>query len=154
MNVRVDHKEVWAAKNWCFWAVMLEKTLERPLDCKEIQLVNPKGSQPWTVIGRNDAEAEVTLTTWFEKLKCIMTTFVYIMQNARKCMSNRLTSSLGWCRTAWDWPWTSTTMFPWDMNFTVNRKSGIWLVSYMELCLDWRSWELKYSPWAYMTKME
>ena len=51
MNVR-DYKESWAPKNWCFWTVVLEKTLESPLDCKEIQSVNPKGNQSWIFIGR------------------------------------------------------------------------------------------------------
>ena len=54
----LDHKESWALKNWCFWTVVLEKTLESPLDCKEIQLVYPKGNQSWKFIGRTDAEAE------------------------------------------------------------------------------------------------
>ena len=54
----LDHKEGWALKNWCFWAVVLEKTLESPLACKEIQPVNPKGNQSWIFIGRNDAEFE------------------------------------------------------------------------------------------------
>ena len=54
----LDHKESWALKNWCFWTVVLEKTLESVLDCKEIQLVNPKGNQSWIFIGRTDAEAE------------------------------------------------------------------------------------------------
>ena len=53
-----DHKESWAPKNWCFWTVGLEKTLESPLDCKEIQLVHPKGNQSWIFIGRT-AEAEI-----------------------------------------------------------------------------------------------
>ena len=59
----LDHKEVWAPKNWCFQTVVLEKTLESPLDCKEIQPVHPKGNQPWMFIGRTDAEAE-TPTLW------------------------------------------------------------------------------------------
>ena len=54
----VDYKESWELKNWCFWTVVLEKTLERPLDCKEIQPVSPKGNQPWIFIGRTDVEAE------------------------------------------------------------------------------------------------
>ena len=54
-----DHNESWAPKNWCFWTVVLEKTLESPLDCKEIQPVNPKGNQPWIFIGRTDAEAPI-----------------------------------------------------------------------------------------------
>ena len=49
---KLDHKEGWASKNWCFWTVVLEKTLESPLDSKEIQPVSPKGSQPWILIGR------------------------------------------------------------------------------------------------------
>ena len=53
----LDHKEGWAPKNWCFWIVVLEKTLESPLDRKEIKSVNPKGNQPWIFIGRTDAEA-------------------------------------------------------------------------------------------------
>ena len=58
MDVRVDHKEGWVLKNWCFQIVVLEKTLESPLDSKEIKPVNPKGNQPWIFIGRTDAEAE------------------------------------------------------------------------------------------------
>ena len=54
----LDHKEGWVLKSWCFQAVMLEKTLESPLDCKEIKPVNPKGNQPWMFIGRTDAEDE------------------------------------------------------------------------------------------------
>ena len=57
----LDHNEGWALENWCFWAVVLEKTLESLLDCKEIQPVNPKGNQPWVIIGRTDAEAEAPI---------------------------------------------------------------------------------------------
>ena len=54
----LDYKEGWVLKNWCFWTVVLEKTLESPLDCKEIKPVNPEGNQSWIFIGRTDAEAE------------------------------------------------------------------------------------------------
>ena len=54
----LDYKESWTLKNWCFWTVVLEKTLESPLDCKEIQPVHPKGDQSWVFIGRTDAKAE------------------------------------------------------------------------------------------------
>ena len=53
----LDHKEGWETKNWCFWTVVLEKTLECPVDCKEIQPINPKGDQSWISIERTDAEA-------------------------------------------------------------------------------------------------
>ena len=59
----LDHKEGWALKNWCFGTVMLEKTLESPLDCKEIKPVHPKGDQPWIFIGRTNAEARAS-TLW------------------------------------------------------------------------------------------
>ena len=55
----LDHKESWTPKNWCFWTVVLEKTLESPLDCKKIKPVNPKGNQPRIFIGTTDAEAPV-----------------------------------------------------------------------------------------------
>ena len=54
----LDYKESWMSQNWCFWTVVLEKTLESPLDCKEIQPVNPKGNKSWIFIGRTDAEVE------------------------------------------------------------------------------------------------
>ena len=57
----LDHKEGWTPKNWCFWSVMLEKTLESPLDCKEIKPLSPKGNQFWIFIGRTDAEAEAPI---------------------------------------------------------------------------------------------
>ena len=57
----LNHKESWVPKNWCFWTVVLEKTLESPLDCKEIKQVNPKGNQSWIFIGRTDAEVEAPI---------------------------------------------------------------------------------------------
>ena len=66
-----DCEESWVPKNWCFWTVVLEKTLESPLDCKEIQLVHSKGDQSWVFFGRNDAKAEIPvlwpphMKSWF-----------------------------------------------------------------------------------------
>ena len=57
----LDYKKGWVLKNWCFWTVVLEKTLESLLDCKEIQPVNPKGNQPWIFTGRTDGEAEAPI---------------------------------------------------------------------------------------------
>ena len=57
----LGHKQSWVLKNWCFWIVVLEKTLESPLDCQEIQLVRPKGNQSWIFIGSTDAEAETPI---------------------------------------------------------------------------------------------
>ena len=60
-TLELDDEESWAPKNWCFWTVVLKKTLESPLDCKEIQLVHPKGDQSWVFIGRTDVEAETPI---------------------------------------------------------------------------------------------
>ena len=57
----LDYKESWVLKNWCFWTMVLEKTLESPLDSKEIQQVNPKGNQSWIFVGKTDAEAETPI---------------------------------------------------------------------------------------------
>ena len=67
----LDYKESWAQKNWCFWTVVLEKTLESPLDCKEIQPVHPI-DQSWVFTGRSDVEAE-TPTLWPPDLKSWLT---------------------------------------------------------------------------------
>ena len=64
----LDYKESWAPKNWCFWTMVLKKTLESPLACMEIQPVHPKGDQPWVFIGRTDVEAE-TLILWPPNVK-------------------------------------------------------------------------------------
>ena len=57
----LDYKETWVPKNWCFWIVVLVKTVESPLDWKEIKLVNPKRNEPWILIGSTDAEAETPI---------------------------------------------------------------------------------------------
>ena len=64
----LGHKEGWTLKNWCFWTVVLEKTLESPLNCKEIQPVHPKGNQSWIFIGRTGAEAETPIL-WLPDVK-------------------------------------------------------------------------------------
>ena len=64
----LNYKESWALKNLCFWTVVFEKTLQSPLDCKEIQPVNPKGNQSWIFIGRTDSEAETPIV-WLPDVK-------------------------------------------------------------------------------------
>ena len=68
----LDYKESWVLKNWCFWTLMLEKTLKGPLDCKEIKSVNPKGNQSWIFIGRTNAEAETPIL-WPPDVKNLLT---------------------------------------------------------------------------------
>ena len=64
----LDCEESWGLKNWCFWTSVLEKTLQSPLDCKEVQTVHPKGNESWIFMGRTDAEAETPILLWFEEL--------------------------------------------------------------------------------------
>ena len=73
----LDYKESWVPKNWCFWTTVLEKTLESPLDCKEIQLVHTKGDQSWVFIGRTDAEAETPIL-WPPDAKFWLTIFLML----------------------------------------------------------------------------
>ena len=68
----LDYKESWAMKHWCFWTVVFEKTLESPLDYKEIQPVHPKGDQSWVFIGRTDVEAETPIL-WSPDVKSWLT---------------------------------------------------------------------------------
>ena len=64
----LDYEEDWEPNNWCFWTVVLEKTLESPLDCNEIKAVNPRGNQPWNIHWKNCCYSSSTLVTWWEEL--------------------------------------------------------------------------------------
>ena len=68
----LDYRESWMLTNWCFWTVVLEKTLESPLDCKEIQPVHPEGDQSWVFIGRADAEAETPILWPLDAKSCLI----------------------------------------------------------------------------------
>ena len=68
----LDCEEIWALKNWCFWTMVLEKTLESPLHCKKIQPVNPKGNQSWIFIGKTDVKGETTVL-WLPDVKYSLT---------------------------------------------------------------------------------
>ena len=105
----LDYKENWVLKNWCFWTVVLEKTLESLLDCKEIKSVNPKGKQSWIFIGRIYAEAETlnTLSTWCEELTHWKRPWCWARLKTGGEGDNR-----GWdgwmaSRTRWTWVWVN-----------------------------------------------
>ena len=81
----LDYKESWTPKNWCFWTVVLEKTLESPLNHKKIQPVHPKENQSWIFIGRTDVEAETnTLATWCEELTHFKKTLMLAKTEGRR----------------------------------------------------------------------
>ena len=93
-------KAGWVPKSWCFQIVVLEKTLESPLDCKEIRLVNPKGNQPWIFIGRTDVEAEASTVLWPPDAK------------------SQLTGKHPDTRKDWHWSWSSNTLVTWFEELT------------------------------------
>ena len=104
----LDYKESWVLKNWCFWTVVLEKTLESPLDCKEIQAINPKGNQPWIFIGRTDDEAETlnTLATWCEELTHLKRIWCWEKLKAGGEGLDGITDAMDMSLSSESWWWT------------------------------------------------
>ena len=110
---KLDYKESWGPKNWCFWTVVLEKTLESPLDCKEIQSVHPKGAQSWLFIGRTDVEAETpnTLATWCKKLTHLKRPWCWERLRAGGEGDDRGWDS--WMASMTQWMWVSVNSGSW-----------------------------------------
>ena len=104
----LDHKEDWAPKNWFFQIVILEKTLEGPLDCKESQPVNPKGNQHWMFIGWTNAEAE-SLLLWPPDVKSrLIGKYHDVGKDWRQ--KEKGTTAVGWHQThvtQWTWVWAN-----------------------------------------------
>ena len=106
----LDYKEKWVPKNWRFWIVVLEKTLESPLACKEIQPVHPKGNQSWIFIGRTDVEAE-TLATWCEEPIHLKRPWYWERLKARGEGDNRGWN--GWMASPTQWTWVLVNSGSW-----------------------------------------
>ena len=111
----LNQKESWALKNWCFWTGVLEKTLESPLDCKEIKPVNPKGNQSWILIGRTDAEGETPIlrATWCEELTYWKRPWCWDRLKVVGEGDDRGWD--GWMAslTRWTWVWASSASWWW-----------------------------------------
>ena len=107
----LDCEESWVPKNWCFWTVVLEKTLESPLDCKEIQPVHSEGDQSWVFIGRTDAEAD-TLATWC-KLTHWKRPWCWERLKVGGEGDNRGWDSWMESLTHWAWIWASSRSWWW-----------------------------------------
>ena len=105
----LDHKEGWELKNWCFWTVVLDKSLESPLDCKEIKPVNPKGHQTWMVLGRTDVEAE-TLILWPPDVKNWLIERPWCWKRLRAGGEGDDRGWDGWMAslTQWMWVWANS----------------------------------------------
>ena len=122
----LNYKESWELRNWSFWTVVLEKTLESPLDCKEIQPVHPKGNQSWIFIGRADAEAEThTLATWCKELTHWKRPWCWKRVKAGGEGDDRGWD--GWMAspTRWKWVWVSSRSWWWAGNPGVLRSMGL-----------------------------
>ena len=126
---KLDHKEWWAPRKWCFWTVVLEKTLEIPLDCKEIQPVHPKGNQSWIFTGKIDAEAE-TLILWPPDAK----KSPWCWERLKAGGEGDDRGWDGWMAspTRWTWVWASSGSWWWTGRPGVLQSMGLQRVGH-----DW-----------------
>ena len=129
----LDNKESWALKNWCFWTVVLEKTLESPLDRKEIQPVHPKGDQSQVFIGRTDVEAETPIF-WPPYVK---SWFIWKDPDDGKDWRQEEKGTTGWdgwmtSLTQWTWVWVSSGIWWWT-----GRPGVLWFMGSQRVRQDW-----------------
>ena len=136
----LDHKESRVMKNWWFWTVVLEKTLESPLDCREIKPVNPKRNQSWIFIGMTDVEAETpnTLATWCEEPTHWKRPWWWERLKAGEG------DDRGWggwmaSLTQWTWVWTSSGTWWWTGQPGVLQSMGSQKVRHDWTELNWRA---------------
>ena len=130
----LDYKESWVPKNWFFWTVVLEKTLESPLDCKEIQPVHPKGDQSWIFIGRADvgAETPILLATWCEELTHLKRPWCW--EGLRAGGEGDRRGWDGWMAslTWWTWVWVDSGSWWWT-----GRPGMLWFMRSQRVRHDW-----------------
>ena len=129
----LDYEESWAPKNWCFWSVVLEKTLESPLDCKEIQPVHSKEDQPCDLFGRNDAKAE-TPVLWPPHVKSWL---IGEDSDAGKDWDRRNGDDREWdgwmaSLTQWTWVWVNSGSWWWT-----GRPGVLWFMGSQTVWHDW-----------------
>ena len=108
----LDQKKGWVPKNWCFWTVVLEKTLESPLDCKEIKIVIPKGNQPWIFLGKTVDEA-TALTLWSLDLKSYHWERPWCWERLRAGGEGGDRGWGGWMAPLTQWSWVSAISRRW-----------------------------------------
>ena len=146
----LDCEESWAPKNWCFWTVVLEKILESPLGCKEIQPVHPKGDQSWVFIGRTDVEAE-TPVLWPPHVKNWL---IGKDSDAGRDWGQEekgTTEDDDWMAplTRWTWVWVNSRSWWWT-----GRPGVLWFTGLQRVGHDWAT-ELNWSElkWTGMGKL-
>ena len=123
--VWMDYKDSWVLKNWCFWTVVLEKTLECPLYCKEIQPVHPKGGQSWVFIGRTDVEAETPIL-WPPDAKSWLLKRPWCWERLKAGGEGDDRGWAGWMAslTQWTWVWVNSKSWWWTGRPSVLRYMG------------------------------
>ena len=130
---KLDYREGWVPKNWCFWTVVLEKTLASPLDCKEIQPVHPKGHQSWVFIGKTDVEAETPIL-WPPDVKSWQWKRPWCWERLRAGGEG---DDRGWdcwiaSSTQWTWVWVDSESWWWT-----GRPSMLWFMGLQRVGHDW-----------------
>ena len=113
----VDYNESWVQRNWCFWTVVLEKTLESPLDCKKIQPVHPRGDQSWVFLGRTDIEAETPIL-WLPDAKSWLIWKDPLLPPSKRLKVGGKADNRGWdgwmaFPTQWRWVWVNSGSWWW-----------------------------------------
>ena len=129
----LDYKESWTPKNWCFWTVVLEKTLESPLDCKKVQPVHPKEDQPWVFLGRTNVEAETTVL-WPPDAKSWL---IGKDPDAGKLKAGGEGDDRGWdgwmaSLAQWTWVWVNSRSWWWT-----GRPGMLWSIGSQRFGHDW-----------------
>ena len=142
----LDYKESWVPKNWCFWTVVLKKTLESPLHCKEIQPVHPKGNQSWIFIGRTVAEAETPIL-WPPDVKNWLTGKD---PDAGKDWRQEEKGTTGWdswmaSLTLWTWVWANSGSWWWTGKPGVLQSMG-----WQRVWPDWETELNSLSLWKWV----
>ena len=134
----LDHKEGWAMKNWCFCTVVLEKTLEIPLDCK-IKPVNPKGNQSWIFIGRTDAEAEAPILWPPDVKNWVLRKDSDAGKDWRQEKGTTEDEMVGWHHWLNGWVWASSRSWWWIEKPGVLQSTGLQSRTRLSNWIDWRS---------------
>ena len=139
MDVReLDHKEGWVLKNWCFWTMVLEKTLESPLDSKEIKPVNPKGNQSWIFIGRTDPEAEAPILWPPDAKSCLIVKDPDAGKDWRREEKGTTEDEMA-PPTQWTWVWARFGSWWWTGKHGVLQSMGSQIVGHdWPTELNWR----------------
>ena len=131
---KLDYKESWVLKNWCFWTVVLEKTLESPLDCKEIQPVHPKGDHFWVFIERTDVEAETPILWPSDVESWLIGKKPWCWERLRVGGKGDDRGWDGWMAspTQWIWVWVNSGSWWWT-----GRPGVLWFMGLQRVGHNW-----------------